>query len=76
MLFRSVIPLERLPPNVTCSPTSARPTNADFAFSGGWYDPATSGQGFVFELNPDSPVLFFTWYTYAPSGSVTDVSGQ
>ncbi len=36
------IPLTRLTQNVTCSATSARPVNADFAFSGNWYDPATS----------------------------------
>jgi len=27
-----------------------------------------SGQGFVFEVNPEEPYLFCTWYTYAPGG--------
>jgi protocatechuate 3,4-dioxygenase beta subunit len=63
------IPLTRIMPNVTCSTTSARPTNADFALSGNYYDPATSGQGFIVEANPLAPVLFFAWYTYSPSGS-------
>ena len=44
-----VIPLTRITPNVTCSTSSARPTNADFALSGNWFDPTTSGQGFFFE---------------------------
>jgi hypothetical protein len=62
------IPLTRLTPNVTCSTTEARPTNADFAHSGNWFAESTSGQGFVFELNPSAQVLFCTWYTYAVNG--------
>jgi protocatechuate 3,4-dioxygenase beta subunit len=62
------IALQRLLPNVTCSTTTARPTSTDFALSGNWFSPSTSGQGFVFELNPTSPYLFCTWYTYAPNG--------
>ncbi len=27
-------------------------------------------------MNPLSPVLFVTWYTYAPAGGATDASGQ
>ncbi|HEY3177783.1 MAG TPA: intradiol ring-cleavage dioxygenase [Casimicrobiaceae bacterium] len=71
-----VIPLTRITPNVTCSTSSALPTNGDFALSGNWYDPATSGQGFFFELNPNSPVFFFAWYTYAPSGQSAGAAGQ
>ncbi|TMG97802.1 MAG: intradiol ring-cleavage dioxygenase [Betaproteobacteria bacterium] len=71
-----VVPLTRITPNVTCSTSSARPTNADFALSGNWYDAATSGQGFFFELNPNSPVLFFAWYTYAPNGQSAGAAGQ
>jgi len=70
------IALTRLTPNVTCALGAAPSTNADFGFSGNWLDPATSGQGFVFELNPMSPVLFFTWYTYAPNGQTQGAAGQ
>jgi hypothetical protein len=70
------IPLERLTQNVTCSTTSARPVNADFAFSGNWYDPATSGQGITVEINPRSPIAFFAWYTYARSGAAAGAAGQ
>jgi hypothetical protein len=70
------IPLTRLTQNVTCSTTSARPTNADFAFSGNWYDPATSGQGLTVEINPNSTTLFLAWYTYAPSGASAEAAGQ
>ena len=72
----STIPLTRLMPNVTCSATSARPTNADFALSGNWYDPATSGQGLTVEVNPISRVLFFAWSTYAPNGAGAGPAGQ
>jgi protocatechuate 3,4-dioxygenase beta subunit len=71
-----VIPMERLTPNVTCSATTARPTNADFALSGNWYDPATSGQGFTIEVNPNAPILFFSWYTYAINGGSLGAAGQ
>ena len=43
--FRSgVIPLSRLTPNTTCSTTGPPPTNADFEFSGNWFNAATSGR--------------------------------
>jgi hypothetical protein len=70
------IPLTRLTMNVTCVSGGTPPTNADFALSGNWYDAATSGQGFVFEVNPQSRALFLTWYTYAPGGQGAGVSGQ
>lgn len=65
----STIPLSRLTQNVTCSDTSARPTNADFWRSGVYYNVATSGQGLTVEVNPISRVLFVAWMTYAPNGA-------
>ena len=56
--------------------TGARPTNADFALSGNWYDRATDGQGITLEINPLSPVAFFAWYTYAPAGATAGAAGQ
>jgi hypothetical protein len=75
---RSLIPLSlsRIMPNVTCVAGAAPPTSADFALSGNWYDPATSGQGFVFELNPGVPYFFITWYTYAPAGQAANATRQ
>ena len=70
------IPLARLTKNETCSTTSARPTNADFALSGNWYNAATSGQGLTIEVNPDTNILFFAWYTYAPNGIGAGPPGQ
>lgn len=70
------IPLTRLTQNATCSTTGAHPTNPDFALSGNWYDPATSGQGFTVEVNPGSSTLFFAWYTYAPAGAGAGAAGQ
>jgi len=70
------ISLTRLTQNVTCSTTTARPTNADFALSGNWYDAATSGQGFTVEVNPNNPTLFLAWYTYAPSGAAAGAAGE
>jgi hypothetical protein len=69
--------LTRVTQNVTCSMTSARPTNADFALSGNWYGgAATSGQGFTAEVNPISGAFFSAWYTYAPTGASVGAAGQ
>ncbi len=70
------IPLTRLTQNVTCSTSSARPANADFALSGNWYDPATSGQGLTVDVNPNSSLVFSAWYTYAPNGAGAGAGGQ
>jgi hypothetical protein len=75
--FRSgAIPLSRLTKNVTCSTTAPPPTNADFAFSGNWFTPATSGQGFTIDANPNSNAVFAAWYTYVPSGAAAGPEGQ
>lgn len=70
------IALTRLTPNVTCTVGSAPGTNADFALSGNWFDAATSGQGVVVDVNPVSPAVFLTWYTYAPAGQAQGAAGQ
>jgi hypothetical protein len=70
------VPLTRLTQNVTCATSGTPPVNADFGYSGNWFDPATSGQGLVIELNPASRVLFLTWYTYASSGQASGAAGQ
>ena len=70
------VPITRIAPNVTCATSGTPPTNPDFSLSGNWYDPATSGQGFVFEVNPLAPVVFFAWYTYAPAGQEAGAAGQ
>lgn len=36
-------------------------------FSGAWYQPSTSGQGFSLEIVPEQSVVFGGWYTYASS---------
>ena len=70
------VPLTRLTQNMTCSTTTSYPTNADFALSGNWYDPATSGQGMTVEVNPGSGAFFAAWYTYVPNGAGTGAAGQ
>ena len=70
------IALTRLTPNVTCTVGTAPATNADFALSGNWFDVSTAGQGFVFDVNPASPAVFLTWYTYAPAAQMLGAAGQ
>jgi hypothetical protein len=69
-------PLTRLTKNVTCAASGTPTTNADFGFTGNWYDATTSGQGFVIEVNPASGAVFVTWYTYAANGQGAGASGQ
>ncbi len=61
--------LQRLLSNVSCDET-APVANAPRGFlnSGAWFEPATAGQGLLFELNPVDRQLFGAWYTFAASG--------
>ncbi|HET7844333.1 MAG TPA: hypothetical protein VFL14_09300 [Xanthomonadales bacterium] len=70
------IPLTRLIQNVTCSTTGASSPDADYALSGNWYAPATSGQGFTVDANPLAGVFFATWYTYVPTGANLGAASQ
>ncbi len=71
-----IIPLSRATPNSECSMTSTRFAVDDFGFSGNWYNPSTSGQGLVVEVNGASDSVFFAWYTYAPNSAATGAAGQ
>jgi len=70
------VPLTRLTPNVSCAQAGSTSATGDFGFSGNWFDPTKSGQGFVVELNPIAKVLFFAWYTYAVNGQALGAAGQ
>ncbi|MFT3792623.1 MAG: hypothetical protein QM741_16500 [Rudaea sp.] len=52
----------------TVPATGATPgfIDADFYYSGAWYDPNTSGQGLVVNFSPTFGTFFAAWYTYAP----------
>ena len=61
--------LQRLLKNVSCdevTPVANAPRG--FLNSGAWYEPATAGQGFLFEVNPADRQLFGAWYTFSPGG--------
>ena len=63
------IPLSRLDTNASCSPSGDNGIKTgDSLLSGAWYDPNTSGQGFVFNVVPGLKTVFAGWYTYAPNG--------
>lgn len=66
---RGQVVLQRLLANVSCdeaTPVANAPRG--FLNSGAWYEPATAGQGLLFELNPVARQLFGAWYTFAASG--------
>ena len=56
--------LRNLLPNVECGGTGTPPPS-DYGLSGTWYDPNTSGQGIVAEVNPVNAQVFVGWYTYS-----------
>jgi hypothetical protein len=74
--FSDTSPLVRLTPNITCSVDGASRLDADFSYSGNWFDPATPGQGLFVELNPIAGVSFVVWYTYAAEGTRWEGTGQ
>ena len=66
------VPLTRLGANVSCTPAGDNGAAGLNLLSGTWYDPATSGQGIVFDFVPSQNLLFAGWYTYAVNGSALD----
>jgi hypothetical protein len=66
------IPLDRLTGGATCTPSGdSGPATGGNQFSGSWYNPDTSGQGLVLDVDPTKtpgPILFGGWFTYAPNG--------
>ena len=62
--------------------TQPPPHTPGAEFSGAWYDPTTSGQGFAFEINPavssgpGRQALFGGWFTYAPFGVDQTLKGR
>lgn len=64
--------LTRLTANITCG-TNGDNGNApsNYVLSGSWSQAETSGQGFVFDVNPAQSNFFAAWYTYAPNGAQT-----
>jgi len=69
---KGFVPLNRLTANTTCSATGDNgnaPSN--YLLSGNWYNPATSGQGLQFDINPSQTLIAAAWYTFAPNGQQT-----
>jgi hypothetical protein len=65
----NTIPLTRVAQNVTCGASGNNGAAAgSYLLSGSWYDPNTSGQGLLFEVNPLQNVFAAAWYTFAPNG--------
>jgi hypothetical protein len=63
------IALSRLGNNVACVPGGDSTPPGSYYLSGAWYEPATAGQGFVFDVDPVGHTLFAAWYTYATNGA-------
>ena len=73
------ITLRRLLPNVECIEPAAPPPPqpSEVGLSGAWYDPGTSGQGILAEVNDIDQQVFVGWYTYSLShAGAGDASDQ
>jgi subtilisin family serine protease len=53
-------------PNGSVAPPANQPFRPEF--SGAWYNPETSGQGQMIEVNADLGVVFGGWYTHDANG--------
>jgi len=40
--------------------------------SGGWFEPATTGQGLYLEVYPPRNLVHLGWFTYLPAGQITN----
>jgi hypothetical protein len=69
------VPIRNLLPNVECG-TTGTPPPSDFGLTGAWYDPTTSGQGILAEVNPVDAQVFVGWYTYSLGHTGGDASQQ
>lgn len=49
-------------------PPDPTPPDINFATSGAWYNPATTGQGFFVEAFPGAGVFTFAWFTWIGNG--------
>ena len=44
------------------------PMLINFGVSGSWYEPTTSGQGFVFDVAPSNNLIAAYWFTFPVEG--------
>ena len=64
------MPLTRVTSNPTCTSAGDSATlPSTSALSGTYYEPATSGQGLLFDVSRAPDVLFGAWFTFAPNSS-------
>ncbi len=68
LLLRSTLPIN-CDPSITGVPGNGLIN--DFGLTGAWYEPSTSGQGLVLEVNPANNVFFGGWFTYDGMGRST-----
>lgn len=74
---KGVMPVSRLIPNITCGTSGDNGAAASsYLLSGNWYNPATSGQGLQFDVNPTLSLIAGAWYTFAPNGQAAGGAGQ
>jgi len=77
-----MVTLSRLTPGVACSgsPAGTNPPTVSDAIDGAWFDPASSGQGLMFNAipaqDPAQSTVFATWFTYDTETAPDDLRQQ
>ncbi|MDX2300105.1 MAG: PQQ-binding-like beta-propeller repeat protein [Xanthomonadaceae bacterium] len=73
-----LVTLSRLTPGVACSgsPAGTNSPAVSDAIDGAWFDPASSGQGLMFNAIPAQDTLFATWFTYDTESAADDLRQQ
>jgi hypothetical protein len=64
---------------IGAAPSAAGEFQINEGLSGAWYEPATSGQGFLINVLPDTRTVFLAWFTYdvdRPDGTVGATIGD
>jgi plastocyanin len=55
---------------------AAAPTFAiNQGIAGAWFEPATSGQGMLIDVEPVNRIMFVAWFTYVPPGTTAPKVG-
>lgn len=71
------INLTRIGSIANCTATGNGGSNAgNYLLSGAWYDPRTSGQGLIIDIDPSISLFAAGWYTFAQNGSAGGGAGQ
>ena len=57
-------------------PDNKRSFKVNIGINGAWYNPQTSGQGFLFDIFPVNNLMFLSWFTYDTNFASANLTSQ